>query len=83
MQHLKISKWPYENPIAIKEGDVCHVFDKWCYLGSARTDEEVHELLNTGTAQFDQDIYKIVRRCLLTKGERQLFQLRPPVESSC
>ncbi len=83
LQHLKISKWPYENPVAIKEGDVCHVFDKWCYLGSARTDEEIHDLLNTGTAQFDQDIYKIVRRCLVSTGGLKLFQLRPRVESSC
>ena len=41
-----------------------HLFDHWCYLGSAANLAEVGELLSDGRPEFDLDIYKIMRKIL-------------------
>ena len=40
------------------------VIDKWCYLGTAINQEELYELAASGEAEFDLDIYKIVKKAL-------------------
>jgi DNA polymerase-3 subunit epsilon len=64
LQKLKVSVWPYPAAIGIKEGDDLHVFDHWCYLGSAVNEDEVEELLRDGTPEFDLDIYKLIKKAL-------------------
>jgi hypothetical protein len=42
-----------------------HVLDRWRYLGSARTDPELAELLELRTAHdFDIDHYRLISRHL-------------------
>ena len=42
------------------------MFDRWCFLGTARTEAEVYEKLEVrGRPVFDLDIYKILRKELL------------------
>jgi len=42
-----------------------HVIDRWCYLGTARTEAEVHELAHTPRSpRFDLDTYKILTKFL-------------------
>lgn len=61
---LKVDLWPYRGAIAIQEQDDLHLFDRWCYLGSAINDDEIAELLEDGDPEFDLDIYKIVKKML-------------------
>jgi DNA polymerase-3 subunit epsilon len=61
---LKVASWPYKGPIAIHEGDDLHLFDHWCYLGTAANESEVAELLSERQPEFDLDIYKIIRKTL-------------------
>ena len=61
---LKVASWPYKGAIAIHEGDDLHLFDHWCYLGTAANLAEVDELLSDGRPEFDLDIYKIIRKTL-------------------
>jgi DNA polymerase-3 subunit epsilon len=72
---LKIKSWPFPGPIALREratgaylpdgtrGGEFHVLDRWMYLGSARSDEELAGLsaLRAYPA-FDVDVYKILQR---------------------
>ena len=61
---FKVQVWPYSGPIAIKEGEEMIVLDKWCYLGSAINQDELYELAKSGVAEFDLDIYKLVKKAL-------------------
>jgi len=61
---FKVAIWPYQAPIGIKEGTSVHVIDHWCYLGTAINEAEVYELVQSGTVEFDLDIYKIIKKHL-------------------
>lgn len=63
---LKLKVWPHAGPVALVERDEFgmqedfHVFDRWCYLGRARNDEELHQLMDDfKTNAFDPDIYRL------------------------
>jgi DNA polymerase-3 subunit epsilon len=68
---LKTAAWPWAGPIGIVEEDAdresadIHVVDHWCLVGTARTEEEVGELLRgAAKTRFDLDDYKILARHL-------------------
>jgi len=72
---LRVKTWPYPGPIGIvergapRDGEArreVHVVDNWCYLGTARSDDELHSLLEDIPARpaFDLDTYKILARAL-------------------
>ncbi len=64
MQKLKLVSWPYPGAIGIREGSDLHLIDRWCYLGSAKTDSDVDDLLAAGRPAFDRDIYKALNKVL-------------------
>jgi DNA polymerase-3 subunit epsilon len=75
LSKLRIKPWPYRGRVGLRETDPhterseLHVVDEWCYLGTGRTEAEVHELKeSTRKAPFDLDTYKMLRR---------LFKLLP------
>jgi DNA polymerase-3 subunit epsilon len=72
---FKVKVWPYPGPIAIKEGGEMIVIDKWCYLGSAINEDELYELAESGEAEFDLDIYKIVKKALTGPYKKQVIEL--------
>jgi DNA polymerase III subunit epsilon len=61
----RFQAWPFEGRVAFTDarhddGAAAHVFDRWCYLGSARDDSELAELAHARTAlQFDLRIYRL------------------------
>ena len=62
-----VAPWPFAGPIGISEAnqengrEELHVVDRWCYLGSARCQQEIMELLDRPSSQgFDLDIYRII-----------------------
>jgi len=59
---LKLVSWPFAGPALIREGDEAHVVDGWRYLGTARSDEELHALLDAGRPPFDRDSYKMLAK---------------------
>jgi DNA polymerase-3 subunit epsilon len=59
---LKLVAWPFAGPAALPEGDVLHVVDAWCYLGTARDEADIARLLADRDAQFDRDCYRILVR---------------------
>jgi DNA polymerase-3 subunit epsilon len=68
--------WPYPDPLGVVETDASreatevHVVDRWCYLGTARSDAEVAELLESREPRFDYDDYRILARHLGRRGVR-------------
>lgn len=69
LARLTTARWPYAGPVAVREenDERCelHVIDRWCYLGSARNEAEVHELLAASREpEFDLTTYRILTRFL-------------------
>ena len=64
----KVADWPWPGRVVIRERhpegkfDEAHLFDRWCHLGTARSEEELESLLETRREiEFDPDVYKIVQ----------------------
>ena len=76
---LRTPQWPYAGPVGIVEEDrtrdatVVHAVDRWCYLGAARCEPEVAELL-AEEPRFDYDQYRILAR-YLGKGAARVVPL--------
>ncbi len=75
LARLKLRAWPYEGPIGLVERDefldaeAIHLFDHWCYLGTATSEPELHDLLaQAPAASFDRDIYRLLQSSL-AKGK--------------
>lgn len=68
---LKTRDWPWRGPIGVVETDAAreltevHVVDQWCWLGTARSEDELTELLRDASPEFDPDHYKLLTRHLL------------------
>jgi DNA polymerase-3 subunit epsilon len=74
LQALRLEPWPFAGRIGIRECDSgrdrseVHVFDHWCYLGSATGAGELSELrANPGQPAFDLDTQQILSRFLKKK----------------
>ena len=68
---LKTAAWPWRGPIAVIEEDPereaadAHVVNQWCWLGTAASEAEVAELLESSArTRFDLDHYRILARHL-------------------
>ena len=79
LAELRTPQWPYAGPVAIVESDPArdatevHAVDRWCYLGAARCEPEVAELLEE-RPRFDYDHYRILAR-YLGKGAARVVPL--------
>jgi DNA polymerase-3 subunit epsilon len=51
------------------------VIDKWCYLGTAINEDELYELAEAGEAEFDLDIYKILKKTLSGPYKKLVIEL--------
>ena len=77
---LHVKTWPHDGPVGLVEqlGDKrtdIHVVNNWCYLGTARSEQELWTLLGQAPARpaFDLDTYKILSRAML----RGQLEIRP------
>ena len=76
LARLKSADWPHRGPLGVVEADESrdatevHVLDRWCYLGTARCETEVAELLEARRPRFDYDHYRILSRHLGKRGVR-------------
>ena len=74
---LRNAAWPWRGPVGVVEEDAAreatevHVVDQWCYIGTARSEDEVSALLEAARRpRFDLDQYKLLQRHLTTKRAR-------------
>lgn len=68
---LKLKAWPYQGRIGIQESHKesgltqIHVFDQWCFIGTAEDDVQLDELRQTrAPAEFVLDDYKLLMKVL-------------------
>jgi DNA polymerase-3 subunit epsilon len=82
---LKIKSWPFPPRIALREQSrdavELHVLDQWCYLGTARSEEELAQIACRATSgrsapAFDADVYKILVRHFANHGKLDWQELR-------
>lgn len=64
LQALKVQGWPHAGPVGVREGKVLHVVDGWRYLGAARDEAELAEVLESGRPAFDLDIYRLLVKAM-------------------
>lgn len=75
--NLKISSWPFNGPIQIKEANPAaglsqiFIFDRWCYLGKIIVDDFGNKTETAREVQFDLDIFKILRRFIASPKNRK------------
>ncbi|MDX3907327.1 MAG: exonuclease domain-containing protein [Pigmentiphaga sp.] len=67
--------WPYPGPVGIREARMIHVVERWQFLGSATSDEALHELLEAGHSECDYEVHRILRDRL---NMVPLLKLGPP-----
>jgi len=74
---LKTLAWPWRGPVGVVEEDPerettdLHLVHQWCYLGTAKSEAEVPELLEGARRlRFDLDQYQILARHLTAKRAR-------------
>jgi DNA polymerase-3 subunit epsilon len=65
--------WPYRGAIGLRERSgeksEVHLFERWCFLGTARTEAEIYEKLEVRSQPlFDPDIYTILKRALAKRS---------------
>ncbi len=80
LSSLHVKTWPHPGAVGLVErlGDErtdIHVVNNWCYLGTARTEDDLWTLLEQAPARpaFDLDTYKILSRAML----RGALEIRP------
>lgn len=78
---LKLKAWPYAGPIGLVERDdfleveEVHLVNGWRYLGTARSEGEMHQLLEgADQTAFDMDTYKLIK-AWLGKGKVEVRRL--------
>ena len=78
LARLRLAAWPFAGRIALREANAfsgvseIHVLDQWRYLGSARTETELADLLEQrALPPFDIDHYRLLTRHL-SRGSRLL-----------
>jgi len=65
---LKLKAWPFPGRVALRERDAMggadlHVLDRWTYLGSARSEEELQALAaRDAPGVFDAHLYRVLAR---------------------
>jgi DNA polymerase-3 subunit epsilon len=71
LSKLRMKPWPYSGRIAVRERSPhgqcaeLHVLDQWRYLGTAKSEAELHELKEAAPRDtFDLDTYKMLARFL-------------------
>lgn len=81
---LKNLAWPWRGPVGVLEEDAgreaseLHVVHQWCYLGTAKAESDVPELLaGARRLRFDLDQYKILARHL-TRRRTRVIELAVP-----
>jgi DNA polymerase III subunit epsilon len=67
LSRLRMRPWPFSGRVGIRESgntaDSLIVLDRWCYLGTVRSESDLQELSERGPQPvFDLDTYRILAR---------------------
>jgi DNA polymerase-3 subunit epsilon len=79
----RLAPWPFVGPASIREGDELHLIDHWRHLGTARSEADLHALLDIEAPAFERDSYRILAKALarmtpLSVGNSDVSACRSP-----
>ncbi len=60
----RLEPWPFVGPALVREGDELHLIDHWRHLGTARSEADLHDLLDAPVPDFDRDAYRILLKAV-------------------
>jgi len=80
----KLRVWPFGGPVGLREHNPrngrtdIHVFDQWCHLATAHSDDELAEVLQSrpSALAFDLDTYKLAVKYLTPPGKPGMTMVR-------
>jgi len=71
LARLKLPDWPFTAPVMLREEQSwpeksrVHLFDRWCYLGHAESEEALDDRLSSSiSVEFNLVIYRMLKRLL-------------------
>ncbi|MEP6944123.1 MAG: exonuclease domain-containing protein [Betaproteobacteria bacterium] len=82
MAPLRVAAWPHPGPIGIRERSDVHVVRDWHFLGTARSEIDVHGLLACSPADFDPVSYRLLNRMLTRLPPAKLLDLSRYADSA-
>jgi DNA polymerase-3 subunit epsilon len=75
LRTLKVPAWPHPGPIGLRERSDLHVIDRWRYVGTARSDNDLHAVLDGASPDFDPRMFRLLRRTLASVPPRRVVDL--------
>jgi DNA polymerase III subunit epsilon len=67
LEPQRVKDWPVPGRVMVREGhpdgrfEEAHVFDRWCHVGTARSEDELEALAEARVEiDFDPDVYRIL-----------------------
>jgi DNA polymerase III subunit epsilon len=86
LSRVALKAWPYPGMVGVRETSLVgglteiHVFDDWCWLGTARDEGELGAFVDTPPrVEFDLDVYRLLLRRL---GRAKLVPLHTNARTS-
>jgi DNA polymerase-3 subunit epsilon len=71
---LRVEAWPFAGTIGIRERGDIHLIHDWRYLGTARNEAEIDEILQTRASDFDEDVYMLLAKKLPRLSPHQIIR---------
>lgn len=75
LRPLRMPAWPHRGPVGIRERSDLHVVDRWRFLGTARCESEVHDLLEARAQDFDLRVSRLLDRTLARLPRSRIVDL--------
>jgi len=81
LEARRVPAWPHAGAVALVERDASgvredlHVFDRWCWLGTARSHEAAAQLAADQPRVFDADVYRIAHKALRSANALAVVEL--------
>jgi DNA polymerase-3 subunit epsilon len=75
LRPLRVPAWPHRGPMGIRERSDLHVFDRWRFLGTARSDDELDGLLESRPREFDARVYRLLQRTMSRLPRHKIVDL--------
>ena len=82
LARMKLPAWPYRGPVGLVESDAgreateIHVAHNWCYLGTARSEDELAAMVESPPrGRFDHDHYAILTKFLGARPRTRVIEL--------
>ena len=71
----RVPAWPHRGPVGIREHSDMHVVDRWQFLGTAQSDGELHQLLESRPPGFDKRLHRLLDRTLSRLPQDKVIDL--------